>query len=81
MLAPNAKLRALVMPRGPDEGAAAAKPVECDGMRASRPGATEFWFTMKLPALSGGSWPGRAQADFKLAAVNQSSKASQQGEF
>jgi len=26
-------------------------------------------------------WPGRAKAEFKLAAVNQSSKAGQQGKF
>ena len=30
MLAPNAKLRALVVPQGPDEGAEAAKPAECE---------------------------------------------------
>ena len=28
-----------------------------------------------------GFWPGRAKAEFKLAAVNQSSKAGQQGKF
>ena len=26
-------------------------------------------------------WPGRANAEFKLAAVNRSSKAGQQGKF
>ncbi len=29
MLALNAKMRALVVPRGPDEGAEAARPAEC----------------------------------------------------
>ena len=31
--------------------------------------------------LSGRYWPGRAKADFKLAAVNQSSKATRWGKF
>ena len=30
VLAPNAKLRAMVVPQGPDEGAEAAKPAECE---------------------------------------------------
>ena len=30
VLAPNAKLRARVVPQGPDEGAQAAKPAECE---------------------------------------------------
>ena len=30
VLAPNAKMRALVVPQGPDEGAEAAKPAECE---------------------------------------------------
>lgn len=30
---------------------------------------------------SGSNWPGRAKAEFKLAAVNQSSKAAQWGKF
>jgi hypothetical protein len=32
-------------------------------------------------SASARSWPGRAKAEFKLAAVNQSSKAAQWGKF
>jgi hypothetical protein len=35
----------------------------------------------KLPIAYGRKWPGRAKAEFKLAAVNQSSKSGQQGKF
>jgi hypothetical protein len=33
------------------------------------------------PVMSDRYWPGRAKAEFKLAAVNQSSKTGQQGKF
>jgi hypothetical protein len=33
------------------------------------------------PLASVRSWPGRAKAEFKLVAVNQSSKAGQQGKL
>ncbi len=36
---------------------------------------------MKLPAANVSTWPGQAKAESKLAAVDQSSKASQQGKF
>ena len=35
------------------------------------------WDARKLPVANGGNWSGRANAEFKLAAVNQSSKAGQ----
>ena len=35
----------------------------------------------KLPFADAGSWPGRAKAESKLAAVNQSSKTGQPGKF
>ena len=39
------------------------------------------WESIKPPFAYDGSWPGRAKAEFRLAAVNQSSKAGQQGKF
>jgi len=35
----------------------------------------------KRPVAGVGNWPGRAKAEFKLAAVNESSKAAQWGKF
>lgn len=35
----------------------------------------------KLPPVSDGPWPGRAKAELKLAAINQSYKAGQQEKF
>jgi hypothetical protein len=50
--------------------AEAAKPIPCPN-----------WLTLNLPFTNAGLWPGRAKAEFKLAAVNQSSKAGQFGKF
>ena len=35
----------------------------------------------KLPGINDRNWPGRDKAEFKLVAVNQSSKAGQAGKF
>jgi hypothetical protein len=45
-----------------------------------RPFVNSFRTSGRVPANSG-NWPGRAKAEFKLAAVNQSTKAGQQGKF
>ena len=46
VLAPNPKLRALVVPQevpqAPEPPVHEAKPVKCDALRASSPGATEL---------------------------------------
>ena len=43
MLAPNAKLRAMVVPQGPDEGAEAAQSAECEANCARRWPARLSW--------------------------------------
>ena len=43
MLAPNAKLRAMVVPQGPAEGALAAKPAACEANCAHRRPARMSW--------------------------------------
>jgi hypothetical protein len=50
--------------------------------RATSTGVAQvIWEATKTPFANSRKWPGRAKAELKLAAVSQSSKASQQGKF
>ena len=44
-------------------------------------GSSQFYADSRQGTTNVSLWPRRAKANFKLAAVNQSSKAGQQGKF